>query len=156
MNRTIEKMFNDAEGRYLEPTEQSKLTGFAETLETRLSVMRSVQQHEEEMVENAIDTAMNEHPDMPSKHNFAREKAERDMTLVLRYCAMAMVRDDEDFLNHKLLHWFRTIVRAFEMEHSIDTAYAELMKQARDHLDGHEYEMLEPYLELVHQNLTAN
>ncbi len=156
MNRTIEKMFNDAEGRYLEPTEQSTLTGFAETLEKRLAVMRSVQQHEESIIKHSIDEVMGAHPDMAENHKFAREKAERDMTLVLRYCAMAMVRDDEEFLNHKLLHWFRTIVRAFEMDDWIDTGYAEMITQCGEHLDAAEFEMLQPYLKLAHQNLLDN
>jgi hypothetical protein len=154
MNATIEKMFNDAEGRYLEPTEQSQLTHYAETLDARLSAMRALQQHEERLVERAVEEMMREHPDAASRHTFMREKAARDMTLVLRYCAMAMVRDDSSFLDQKVLHWFNTIVKAFEMSDLIESGYRALRREAREALEPAHFEALDPYLQRVIEHLS--
>ena len=46
MNPQIDKMFSEAEGRYLEPVEQAALIEFANSLDLRLAAMREIQEKE--------------------------------------------------------------------------------------------------------------
>jgi len=153
MNPTIEEMMDDARGRYLEPAEQSTLTDFAETLEERLAAMRAVEEHEQQMVDEAVETMFQEHPDAASRHEFVKEKAKRDMILVLRYCALAMIRDDKEALDQQLLHWFATIVDAFEMRDLLETSYRALLESAADRLDAEHFQWIKPYIERVIERL---
>lgn len=153
MNRDIRGMLSDAEGRYLEPTEQSMLKEFAESLDTRLETMRAIQAKEGEMVEPAVQAVLEEHPEAARKHDKLEDKTRRDVTLVLRYCTMAMVRDDQSFLEEKLLHWFRTIIQAYEMTDFADTAYSKLLGAAADQLEDRHYKIVRPYLETSHEIL---
>lgn len=155
MNQSIERMFSEAEGRYLEPTEQSALTQYASSLEKRLEAMRAIQEHESEMIDAAVDSMFEAFPDASKKHKHVREKAARDMTLVLRYCAMSMVRDSTEFLENQLLHWFRTIILSFEMQEMVDHAYGDLNEQAKSMLSAEHYEMIGPYLEITQNALRA-
>jgi hypothetical protein len=155
MNNTIEQMFSEAEGRYLEPTEQSALTQYASSLEARLAAMRAIQEHESTIIENAVKSMFAAYPDAKQKHKHVQEKAVRDMTLVLRYCAMSMVRDSTEFLENQLLHWFRTIILSFEMQQMVEHAYAQLIEEAKGSLDAAHFELIAPYLEITHNALKA-
>jgi hypothetical protein len=155
MNNSIEQMFSEAEGRYLEPTEQSALTQYASSLEDRLAVMRAIQEHESAMIENSVKSMFAAYPDAKQKHKHVKEKATRDMTLVLRYCAMSMVRDSTDFLENQLLHWFRTIILSFEMQEMVEHSYEQLIEEAKSTLEAEHYELIAPYLEITHTALKA-
>lgn len=155
MNTQIRGMLSDAEGRYLEPTEQSMLKEFAESLDTRLEVMRAIQAKEGSMIEAAVEEVLEHHADAVEHHEDFEDKMRRDMTLVLRYCTMAMVREDESFLEEKLLHWFRTIIEAYEMTEYADTAYGTLLEAAADELDEDHYQVVRPYLETSHEILSG-
>jgi hypothetical protein len=147
MNHQIEQLLSDAEGRYLEPTEQSAMIDYASSLEHRLAAMRAIQQHEAEIIEATMQAMWKEHPDMKVKHPHAYKKGVRDMTLVLRYSSMAMVRDCHAYLDQKVLYWFRTIVLAFEMSTPLRFAYAELMRQAEARLAPDHYAAIMPFLQ---------
>lgn len=155
MNNTIEKMFSEAEGRYLEPTEQSALTQYASTLEKRLGAMRAIQEHESSVIDASVSSMLAKFPDAGKKHKHVAEKAARDMTLVLRYCAMSMVRDSTEFLENQLLHWFRTIILSFEMQEMVEHAYGELIEQSKSQLEAEHYELIAPYLEITFNALKA-
>lgn len=153
MNEKIEKLLSDAEGGYLEATDQSALSEYAASLEDRLRVMRSMQQHESTVVKTTMDRLWEVHPDMKVRHPQAYERGIRDMTLVYRYAAMAMVRDSREFLDQKLLHWFRTIIVAFEMEEPLQFAYAELLGQTEACLSAEDFSWVEPFLQRVQEVL---
>ena len=146
MNIEIEDMLCDAEGRYLEATEQSLLTAYAESLDDRLRTMRALQQHESEIVNATMDALWQEFPDMKANHVDAKKKGVRDLTLVMRYASMAMVRDSIDFLEQKLLYWFRTIINAFDMNQPLVFAYQQLDKETRRALTDEDYQHIAPYL----------
>lgn len=146
MNEKIEALLANAEGRYLEATEQSVMTDFAFTLEQRLRAMRSIQQHEANVVKATMDALWEKYPDMKTRHVDGYKKGTRDLTLVLRYNALAMVRDSVEFLDQKLLFWFRTIISAFEMNEPLQFAYQQLSRELQNHLDGEDFKLVEPFI----------
>lgn len=154
MNRQFDKLFSEAEGRYLEPTEQAALIDYANSLEARLAAMRAIQEHEGEIVEASVDAMLGEQPEVFERHVQVREKSIRDMTLVLRCCAMAMVRDSEDYLEMRMLPWFRTILNAFDMQQAAARAYRELIAQVEVHLEPEHFELVAPLLKLTHDKLS--
>ena len=154
MNSRFESMFADAEGRYLAADEIQRMTSYTETLGARLAAMKAVEAAEDKIVEEVIDEVWKKHADFERRHVEARAKAKRDITLALRYCALAMVRDDDTFLTDKLLYWMRTILQAFHFGPVIDTTYKALLLRSQAHLDARHFRLMEPYLKLTHQILT--
>lgn len=154
MNAEIERMFSDAEGRYLEPTEQSSFTQYALSVDKRLKAMRALEEKEAEIIESSLDALWQEMPDFKTRHPHAREKAVRDMTLVYRYAALAMVRNDETFLTQKLSVWFRTLVQAFDMSQALQFVYARLIDETQSRLSADDFELIAPYLKSVHHTLS--
>jgi hypothetical protein len=154
MNSRFETMFAEAEGRYLNPDEVARMTSYTESLGARLSAMKAIEAVEAKIIDEVIDEVWRKHADFERRHVDARDKARRDITLALRYCALAMVRDDETFLTDKLLYWMRTILQAFHFGKVIDTTYRSLIERSSAHLDPRHFRLVEPYLRLTHQVLT--
>jgi hypothetical protein len=154
MNPQIDKMFSDAEGRYLEPVEQAAIIEYANSLEHRLAAMREIQEKEAGIVSACVDAMLEDDPGLYERHVEVREKAIRDMTLVLRCCAAAMVRDSEVYLKQRILSWFRTILVAFDMQQVVQTAYVGLHERCGQELDPNHFALLSPYLELTIQELS--
>lgn len=153
MNPKIEKMFNDAEGRYLEPTEQSMLIEYASSLEARLAAMRAIEEHESAIVTACVERMLDDQPELTAKHLEVKEKSIRDMTLVLRACSAAMVRDSEQLLSNRLVPWFRTVINAFEMHEAIEQAYSTLISEIEAKLEPEHFELIAPFLKLTHEGL---
>jgi hypothetical protein len=154
MNSRFESMFSDAEGRYLSADEVQRMTTYIETLGSRIAAMKAIEAVEDKIVEEVIEEVWRKHADFERRHVDAREKAKRDITLALRYCALAMVRDDDSFLTDKLLYWMRTILQAFHFGQVIDTTYRSLLMRSQANLDARHFRLVEPYLKLTHQILT--
>lgn len=154
MNSDIRETLSDAEGRYLEPEEQTMLMEYADSLEQRLIIMRDVQATESEIVDSVVETVMEQHPEAVERHQKLRDKTARDVSMVLRYCVLAMVKDDPEYLEDQVLHWFRkVVVEAFEMDEYIDTAYSTLIDEVDRHLEADDFQILAPYLRMTHSIL---
>ena len=149
MNPQIDKMFSEAEGRYLEPVEQAALIEFANSLDLRLAAMREIQEKEAALIAACVDAMLEDDPGLHERHVEVRGKSIRDMTLVLRCCAAAMVRDSDTYLQQRLLPWFRTVLTAFEMQQVVQTAYVGLHERCGQELDPNHFALLSPFLELT-------
>ena len=80
MNSDIRETLSDAEGRYLEPEEQTMLMEYADSLEQRLIIMRDVQATESEIVDSVVETVMEQHPEAVERHQKLRDKTARDVS----------------------------------------------------------------------------
>lgn len=156
MNSAMMEMMTTVEGRYLTDEEVQRIHAYFEGFRSRVDAMRAIEAKEAAIVRDTIDEVWEKHPDFHTRHHAAREKAVRDVTLTLRYCAQAMVREDEEFLAEKLLFWLRTILRSFNMGQVIDTTYRTLARKAEAHLEPQHLELLGPYLRQTHRLLTLD
>ncbi len=154
MNTTMQKIFSEAEGRYLEDQEFQELQNYASSLPERVRASQAVEKAEEAIVSAAVDKMMQGFPELQKKHDSLEGKATRDVSLVLRYCTLAMVRDDMDFLEKKLLYWLRTILQSFFARRVLDVTYRELAMASQRHLDDDTLRLVAPYLKRAHEVLT--
>lgn len=150
MNNELETMLRNAEGRYLTPAEEQKLRGFAQTLDQRLQTMAELRNKEAEVVERCMLRIKEAYPDFQAAYPEGSPKGSRDMILVLRFAAMALVKDDPEHLRTGLLTWLKTILRGVGLaEHFVRDAYTILSKEASQCLSQESYAAIEPYLQLV-------
>lgn len=154
MNSQLETMLTEAEGRYLSTGEEAKLTVYMDSLPRRMAAMRAVEAAEGELISRTLNDLYGAHPDYKDRYQSFSKKAERDITLVLRYCTLAMVRDDETMLAERLLYWLNTIFTAFNFGAALDTAYRALARHTEAVLPAEHVELLAPYLRLAHQIIT--
>lgn len=155
MNATLEQIFSEAEGRYLNDKEVKQLNLYVDSFARRVQAMQEAERVEPRWVQDVITNVWRTHPEFEQKHGYAREKCSRDVTYVLRYCVLAMLRNDTQMLTDKLLYWLRTILQSFEFSEVIDTTYRGLIDYGKEHLSRDSYRLLAPYLGLTHKILTS-
>jgi len=81
-------------------------------------------------------------------------KCNRDMALVLRYCATAMLLQDEELLKDRLLYWMQNIMIALQKQRVNDVLYRALRKSVQDNLPKENADLLSPYIAIAHQWLS--
>ncbi len=149
MNHEIQTMLTACEGRYPTRAEQAILRDWASRLEARLAAVEEIKQAEEAIVAQTTDEVFRSYPDFEKRYKAARQSCTRDLTLVLRYCAQAMLRGDAAYLENSLLTWMATILKGvgFTPQFILDT-YETLGRVAAHELSPQTAELLRPFIEL--------
>ena len=147
MNRQLIEMLNTAEGRYLNTAEQAAMREFVIGLEPRLTAMAEISTKESTIVERTVKDVFAAYPDIEKKYKEAYKSCVRDETLVLRYCTMAMLRNDPQYLQDTLLTWMRTILKGVGFTPQfIEDTYKTLERAASRELSAAAAELIRPYL----------
>jgi len=87
----------------------------------------------------------------------AREKCLRDLTIVHRHCVYAMLIDEPEFLQHKLLAWLQPVLQSREFpggRDSIRGAYSVLRQETLARVSAEAGVLLEPYLTMAVNQLS--
>ncbi|MBL8636545.1 MAG: hypothetical protein JNM40_25200 [Myxococcales bacterium] len=156
MNRQIEQMFAAAEGRYLSPSEQSSLREFAQGIDARLIAMTEISSKEAVIIERTVREIFRAYPDLEKKYKNAKQTCMRDETMVLRYAALAMLKNDPQYLNDSLLTWMATILKGVGFApHFIEDTYKTLAAEAAKELNPATMKLLQPFLTQCAQVLSG-
>lgn len=148
MTRLLTKLVNDADGRYFNSDERRLLQDFAEALPTRLRAAEQVEQHEDEVLKSALEELQNNYPNFAKYHDQAWARQYRDVQLVLRAAAAAMVADDIKQLDDRMLYWLRTMFAAnnYTPQFVRDT-FTLVRDRLKDKLGKDEFALMQPFLD---------
>lgn len=156
MNKQITEMLSASEGRYMTKAELALLRDFAAQLDSRLVAMEEIASKEETIIEQTVRLVMDAYPDFEKRHKEAAAKGARDLSLVLRYAAHAMLRGDAQYLEDMLLTWFRTILKGIGFTGNfIEDTYKTLDRIAIKELSPQTGTLLHPFLLQVVQTLSG-
>ncbi len=156
MNHEIDAMFTAAEGRYPTKAELALLREWAARLDARAAAVEEMRTKEEAIVRLTLQDVARAYPDLDKRIRDARQKCARDLTLVLRYCAAALLRGDPKHLEDTFLTWFATILRGIGFAYPfVSDTYTTLARHAAAELSPPVAEMFRPYLELCVTTLTG-
>lgn len=150
MNSRVAELMHQSEGRYLRPDELKTLHAYVEGIPKRVRLYQVLQAKEQELLDRVMEKFQPMMPNLIRQHgHLAWERCRRDLSMVWRYCCMAMLLNDEDYLRDKLLYWLETILKSFKMRDHCQPAY-KLMLDSLTHIFGaEESEMIHPYLLLA-------
>jgi hypothetical protein len=154
MNTEIQTMLSASEGRYPTRAEQAVLRDWASKLDARLEAVEALRGAEEGIVGQTVDEVMVTYPNVEKHYKSVRTSCTRDLSLVLRYCAQAMLRGDVKYLDDSLLTWMGTILRGVGLAPQfIEDTYRALGRVAARELAPPVAELLRPYIERCAQVL---
>lgn len=108
MDSEVENLLRAAEGRFPSVEESRRMLVIARSYERRLAVCVALEAKESVIARRATELTMAKYPKFRERH-MADEKSMRDMSLVLRYVAHSLLRNDEEFLREKLLYWMQGV-----------------------------------------------
>ncbi len=153
MNLEFESIFDRAEGRYLKAEELNTLTLYVESLPERLDAYKRLRDHEIEVLQSVADQIQ---VDLPNASIEDLERAIKNLLVVLRYCAMAMLLNDEVFLRERLLGWLEEVNRAFNLRPINEALYGLLSQGLKQELSPPQFALLCPYVTLAQASLVGS
>jgi len=148
MNNRIKGILLGSDSRYLTSDERDEIKSYMDDFQNRLEVLAMVEDAEDTAVRFCIDNTRKRYPNFDKYHDKAWAKAFRDVQLTTRYMAQAMLIDEIQLLEEKLLFWLRTILAGlnFTPEFNRDT-YTYLKEGFRQSLPPEAFATMEPYLD---------
>jgi hypothetical protein len=146
MNSFLESVFNDAENRYLKPEELRLLSQYVNSLPDRLQVYRTLRDREIEIMQWVADQL---EAAMPQEKAELLERSIKNMVLMLRYCAMGMLMNDDRIVRDRYVAWFGEMSSVYGTEAIDATLHQYLNQRLTQILSSKEMNLLKPLLLLA-------
>ncbi|MEO1623259.1 MAG: phycobilisome protein [Cyanobacteria bacterium J06632_3] len=151
----LNTLAQEADGRFATDAELMFLQNYLRTARLRFSAYQKIQAAESKIIQQVQEKLEAMDPSMVLKMPKAdmSHKWRRDSSWALRYSAQALLIDDQDSLQERLLYWFQTMMRAFKVERSYNATYIVMQDIVKQYLSAEETELFIPILELVRSTL---
>ncbi|MBE9179038.1 phycobilisome protein [Oculatella sp. LEGE 06141] len=146
LNRTLEDKVLDADGQYLNSQGLQPLEQYFQTYALRLETYQMLRDRSPALVVQALQKMAQANPDIIKKHG---QRCQYDMSEVLRYIALAILRDDEVFFKEQMMAWLDTILLAHKRHTPCSTAYRYLQNAINVSFPPANSMLLRPYLDSV-------
>lgn len=121
-------LFDEAENRYLKPEELREIGKYIVSLPERVATYRALRDQELHILQQVADQLQLEGLDAKTVD---LERSLKTAILSLRYCAMGMLLDDEEFVQTRLLSWLGDAI-ALHQSQAIDAVLFRLLTQQLD------------------------
>ena len=139
----IDSILYKAEAEYLEQQDLANFKGQVFALEKRLQIYEIISSKETEVFQTIASRLVNDFPDEPDKIKLAL----KHWLMVMRYCAMAMLLDNPDYLEYRILEWLSEQVEAYQTKAIEQRIFELLQKRYCKVLNSEQLSILQPYLE---------
>ncbi|MGB5637018.1 MAG: allophycocyanin [Waterburya sp.] len=155
MLKQLARLSVEADGRYATDQELQFLKNYLQSVDQRIISYEKIRDAEEKILHR-----LEAEKRMLDKNLFQMGSRDitqicrRDMTMMLRCSAAAMLVDDLDCLREGLLLWYQTIVQAFSYQGYAKINYKILQEVVKMYLDPEEVELIMPALQLNHSLLS--
>jgi hypothetical protein len=147
MHPTIDKIFDNAEARYLKPEELQFVTQYVESLPERLETYRNLRDRELEVMQWVADQLQSQ---LPQENQEILERCIKNALLMLRYCGMGMLLNDETLVKKRFLDWVSQTVKVYDTEKIDNQLHRLLNQRLTEVLGASQMRHLTPMLKLVY------
>ncbi len=144
MHPEIEALLDQAENRFLKAEEMTAFKRQAATLSQRLKIYEFLRDKEESIFQPVANKLQEIFPDEKEE---ILENSLKHWLLVLRYCAMAMLLNDGNFLEQRLLDWLSGLVEAHQTQKIEATVCNLLQTRIKEVLSEQARAILQPFLD---------
>jgi Phycobilisome protein len=143
MNAELKAIIEQAQDRYLKADDLLALESFISSLPERLSLYRTLRDREISILQLVANQLEAEIPNAEIKQ---LETAIKYLSLLHRYSAMAMLMQDRDLVDRRLLKWLGQVASLQETQ-SLDQTMFRLFNQVLNkELSHSQIELLNPFL----------
>ncbi|WP_416668400.1 phycobilisome protein [Egbenema bharatensis] len=153
LNRTLEEKILEADGRYMDAQALRSFEQYAHSYAARLETYQNLASKSHAIIVQSLRKLAQSHPDLVQKHG---QRCQYDMTEVVRYIALSILRDDEIFFKEQMLSWLDTILIAHKKHDHCATAYRYLLDEINANLPPSNSTLLRPYLDTVITTLQSH
>ncbi len=152
MHPQIASVFDEAENRYLKPDEIKLIGQYVASMPERLDTYRNLRDREPEIMQAVVDQLEAEFP-QESEENL--ERCLKNALLMLRYCGLSLLVNDETIVQHRFLDWVKPLSQAYETKAVDSKLYRLLNQQLSKALSPKQMGYLSPSLSLAQDGLLS-
>ncbi len=146
MHTVLEKMIEQADGKYLGSKDVQVLLDYAQSVELRIETYQAIKEQEAELVAMVLEK-VHAHPVYLDRYiNTENGKCLRDLTGSIRYATTAMLLNDEQFLREEYLIWLETIIRSLKHKDLTLASMEALSGALAERLPQAQYKLMAPFL----------
>ncbi len=146
MHPKLEAIFKEAESRYLKPEELKIISQYVESLPSRLETYQQLRDKELEIIQ-AVASQLE--AQLPQAKTTDLERSLKNAMLMLRYCGMAMLLNDESFVKERLQGWLDGIVETYNTSQIETKLYRLLWQQLSKVVSKEQLSLLKPSLTIA-------
>lgn len=157
LNPILEQQKKERPGEYLSPDDVEVLRRQEPALAPCIDAALAAQKREQEILERVITDVLKKF-DFRGRYQYGEEKCYRDVGAVYRYAVFAMLCNDMQMLENKLLIWMGTIIRSLNFPGGTDSiryTYEKLRRESVAALGETHGRLLEPYLAAAVETLPS-
>lgn len=149
MFTNLERLSVEVDGRYATSEELDFLKSYFQTFKYRISAYQKIQKNESAIINQIQENLEKMNPNifMQGSVNL-KSKWRSDTIRVLRYSAMALLIDDPEYLQQRLLIWFSTILQAFKVQDLTKLTCQTMSDIIKNYLTPEENNLFLPLIEL--------
>ena len=149
MHTVLEKMIEQADGKYLGRKDVQVLLDYAQSVQLRIETYQAIKEQEAELMAMVLEK-VHAHPVYINRYiNTENGKCLRDMTATLRYCSTAMLLNDEQFLREGYLIWLETIIRSLKHKDLTLASMEALSEALAERLPQDQYKLMAPFMNTI-------
>ena len=139
----IQDLINQAQDRYLAIDELGLMESYVSSLPDRLKLYKQLRDREIDLLQAVADQVSVE---LPNVTDAELEAGIKNLILVLRYCSMSMLLNDESFLKERLLNWLEGIMSMRDMRRLNETLYKLLNQGLRQQFSPAQLTLIQPLI----------
>jgi hypothetical protein len=149
----LENVLERTDGNYVSAKDLQLLDKSLSSWQSRKIAYNSVQRKEADIIKEAV-AAMRSGDRFESKpfDSLGVDRCQRDMTLGLRCCALAMLLEDEELLKDRVLYWQQNIFLAMQLNYQ---GYKFLGQAVKSLLPSNQAELIIPYMQMAHEMMSG-
>lgn len=143
MTQAIEALLIEAEGKYLTAEALDPIKTYVKGWPERRSAYQQLRSSEKTIVLDTLKELQRERPTLSPQ---VLELCKRDLVLALRHCAMAMLLQEEELLQERLIEWLEEQVRLYDLQDLYTALYRLLQQTLKQQLSPGNLELIRPYV----------
>ncbi|PSN20610.1 phycobilisome protein [filamentous cyanobacterium CCP5] len=157
MLNKLDTLTLSTDGRYATDVELQFFYTYLPTLYLRIRIYQKIQAAEKEIIQQVLKTLTATAPTLLWQNDVdLTAKWQRDTVRVLRYAALAVLTDDLELFQERLLLWFSTIMEAFGVRRNCKATYSIMQAVIKRHLTPQEAALFLPVWQLCYEALGAS
>jgi hypothetical protein len=150
MHPQIKTLLYEAEEHYLKPEEIETFKHHASSLAQRLETYELLREQEVAIFQPVADQLLEV---FPQEKQETLERALKHWLSVLRYCTMAMLLNNQEFLQRRLLEWLTDLVQVHQTQAIEMTLYQLLQVDLKQILSDQQLALVQPFLDQAETTL---
>jgi hypothetical protein len=146
MNRTLDEKIGFVDHVYLTDTDLFNLERFANSFSIRVKTYNFLRDRTDEITIQTLKLLSQQYPELVQKQ---LQRCKYDMSNMIRYTSLSILRDDELFFRETLMDWLANIINSYQVAKECSTAYRLFQTVIEQMLPPECAALVKPYSEMA-------